>query len=94
KLNREKGITVVWITHFMEEAALADRVVVLNKGQIAMDGAPREVFGRVEALKALGLDVPPMAELSRMLTEGGLALPEGILTVDDMEKELKACLSK
>ena len=94
KLNREKGITVVWITHFMEEAALADRVVVLHHGQIAMDGTPREVFSQVEPLKALGLDVPPMAELSRMLTEGGLALPAGILTVDDMVKELTACLSK
>jgi len=94
KLNREKGITVVWITHFMEEAALADRVVVLDHGQIALDGVPREVFSLVEPLKALGLDVPPMAELSRMLGEGGLALPAGILTVDDMVKELKACLSK
>ena len=94
KLNREKGITVLWITHFMEEAALADRVVVLSKGQIVMDGVPREVFSKVEALKALGLDVPPMAELSRMLGEGGLALPEGILTVEDMVKELTACLSK
>ena len=94
KLNREKGITVVWITHFMEEAAQADRVVVLDHGAIAMDGAPREVFSQVEALKALGLDVPPMAELSGMLRQGGLALPEGILTVDDMMKELTACLSK
>lgn len=94
KLNHEKGITVVWITHFMEEAALADRVVVLDHGQIALDGVPREVFSQVEPLKALGLDVPPMAELSRMLGEGGLTLPAGILTVDDMVKELKACLSK
>ena len=94
KLNRDKGITVVWITHFMEEAALADRVVVLHHGAIAMDGTPREVFSQVEKVKALGLDVPPMAELSRMLTDAGLPLPEGILTVDDMAKELKACLSK
>jgi len=94
KLNRDKGITVVWITHFMEEAAQADRVVVLDHGAVAMDGSPREVFARVEELKALGLDVPPMAELSRMLCEGGLALPAGILTVDDMVKELKQCLSR
>jgi len=94
KLNRVKGITVVWITHFMEEAALADRVVVLDHGKIALDGVPREVFSQVEQLKTLGLDVPPMAELSRMLDEGGLTLPAGILTVDDMVKELKACLSK
>lgn len=94
KLNREKGITVVWITHFMEEAALADRVVVLHHGQIAMDGTPHEIFSQVEPLKKLGLDVPPMAELSRMLTEGGLPLPAGILTVEDMVKELTVCLSK
>ncbi|NLI21041.1 MAG: energy-coupling factor transporter ATPase [Clostridiales bacterium] len=94
KLNRDKGITVVWITHFMEEAALADRVVVLHQGHIEMDGTPREVFSQVERLKALGLDVPPMAELSGMLAAGGLALPAGILTVDDMVKELRACLSK
>ena len=92
KLNREKGITVVWITHFMEEAAKADRVVVLDHGAVAMDGTPREVFARVEELKSLGLDVPPMAELSRMLGESGLPLPAGILTVDDMVKELKQCL--
>ena len=94
KLNREKGITVVWITHFMEEAALADRVVVLHKGGIAMDGTPREVFSQVEPLKKLGLDVPPMAELAQMLADAGLPLPSGVLTVDDMVKELKACLSK
>jgi len=94
KLNRDKGITVVWITHFMEEAALADRVVVLHEGAIAMDGAPRAVFSQVDALKGLGLDVPPMAELAAMLGEGGLRLPAGILTVDDMVKELTACLSK
>ena len=92
KLNREKGITVVWITHFMAEAAKADRVVVLDHGAVAMDGTPREVFARVEELKSLGLDVPPMAELSRMLGESGLPLPAGILTVDDMVKELKQCL--
>ncbi len=92
KLNRDKGITVIWITHFMEEAALCDRVLVLHHGAIAMDGVPREVFNRVEELKKLGLDVPPMAELAGMLRQSGLPLPAGILTVDDMVKELKACL--
>ena len=94
KLNREKGITVVWITHFMEEAARADRVVVLHRGAIAMDGTPREVFSQVEKVKELGLDVPPMAELAQELCDAGLSLPAGILTVDDMMKELTACLSK
>ena len=92
RLNREQGMTVIWITHFMEEAAAADRVVVLDKGRIAMDGAPAEVFSQVEQIKALGLDVPPMAELAMRLAEGGLPLPSGVLTVADMVKELKKAL--
>ena len=87
KLNREKGMTVVWITHFMEEAAVADRLVVMNDGSVAMEGTPR-----VEEIKALGLDVPPMAELAQTLRERGMPLPEGILTVSDMVKELKDVL--
>ena len=92
KLNREKGMTVVWITHFMEEAAVADRLVVMNDGSVAMEGTPRQVFSRVEEIKALGLDVPPMAELAQTLRDKGLPLPEGILTVSDMVKELKNVL--
>ena len=92
KLNREKGMTVVWITHFMEEAAQADRLIVMNDGSVALEGTPRQVFSRVEEIKALGLDVPPMAELAQTLRERGLPLPEGILTVSDMVKELKTVL--
>ena len=92
KLNREKGMTVVWITHFMEEAAVADRLVVMNDGSVAMEGTPRQVFSRVEEIKALGLDVPPMAELAQTLRDKGLPLPEVILTVSDMVKELKDVL--
>ena len=92
KLNREKGMTVVWITHFMEEAAVADRLVVMNDGSVAMEGTPRQVFSRVEEIEALGLDVPPMAELAQTLRDKGLPLPEGILTVSDMVKELKDVL--
>lgn len=92
KLNREQGMTVIWITHFMEEAAVADRVVVLDKGKIALDGTPAEVFSQVQKVKALGLDVPPMAELAMRLSAGGLVLPDGILTVADMVKELKKAL--
>ena len=94
RLNRERGMTVLWITHFMEEAAVADRVVVLDKGHVAMDGAPSEVFTRVEEIKALGLDVPPMAELAMQLRNSGMDLPAGILTVDDMVKELKQKLCR
>ena len=92
KLNREKGMTVVWITHFMEEAAVADRLIVMNDGSVALEGTPRQVFSRVEEIKALGLDVPPMAELAQTLRERGMPLPEGILTVSDMVKELKNVL--
>ena len=92
KLNREQGMTVIWITHFMEEAAVADHVVVLDKGKIALDGTPAEVFSQVQKVKALGLDVPPMAELAMRLRAGGLSLPDGILTVADMVKELKKAL--
>ncbi len=92
KLNRDQGMTVIWITHFMEEAAVADRVVVLDKGKIALDGTPAEVFSQVQKVKALGLDVPPMAELAMRLRAGGLSLPDGILTVADMVKELKKAL--
>jgi len=92
RLNRDKGITVVWITHFMEEAAFADRVIVLHQGGIAMDGTPGEIFSQVREIKALGLDVPPMAELAAELREAGLPLPSDILTVADMVKELKNTL--
>ena len=91
-LNREKGITVVWITHFMEEAATADRIVVMDKGSIAMDGTPREVFSQVDKVKALGLDVPPMAEMAMELRKRGLPLSTNILNVSDMLKELKETL--
>ena len=94
RLNREQGMTVLWITHFMEEAAQADRVVVMNKGRVAMDGTPAEVFSQVEEIKKLGLDVPPMAELAMELRRDGLDLPQGILTVNDMVKELKQKLCR
>ena len=88
KLNRERGITVIWITHFMEEAAEADRILVLDQGKAALEGTPREIFSRVEEIKALGLDVPPMAELAWRLNQSGFHLKDGILTVEEMTKEL------
>lgn len=96
KLNREQGITVLWITHFMEEAALCDRVIVMSDGKLVTQGTPREVFRRVDDLKALRLDVPPMAELCQELNAAGMDLPEGILTVEEMAKEVarKLCPSK
>lgn len=88
KLNKEEGKTVVHITHFMDEATEADRVIVMDKGKIKMEGKPREIFARVEELKTLGLDVPQMTELSYELNQEGIRIKEDILTVEEMVEEL------
>ena len=88
KLNREKGITVVWITHFMEEAARCQQVFVMEKGQIVMQGSPRDVFADPEKMQSLRLDAPPVARLAHALRKEGMPLPAGILTVDEMVKEV------
>ncbi len=80
RLNRERGITVVHITHYMEEAAQADRVLVMDKGQIAFSGTPAEVFSQVEKMRALHLDIPQAAELCEQLTALGVAMPRGVIT--------------
>ena len=79
KLNREFGITVILITHYMDEAVKADRVIVMAGGRIAMDGTPKEVFRNVERMKKLGLDVPQATELAYRLRKKGFKLPEDIL---------------
>lgn len=91
-LNREKGITVVWITHFMEEAAQADRVIVVNEGAIAAQGTPRELFSQVELMRRLHLDVPHMTDLAESLRREGMPLPSGILTVEEMAEEVAKLL--
>ena len=88
KLNREEGITIVWITHFMEEAVQADRVVVMDRGRIALEDTPRQVFSQMDKVLALGLDVPEMMKLSARLVAAGVKLPQGIMTVDEMAVEL------
>ncbi len=88
RINRERGITVMWITHFMEEAAQADRVIVMDDGCIVMDGTPREVFSRVDEVKRIGLDVPGMTELALELSREGLAIRTDILTVEEMAEEI------
>ena len=88
RLNREGGITVVLITHYMEEAALADRVVVMEEGRVLMDGSPREVFAQVDALRELGLDVPQPTALCAALREQGVPLPEGLLTPEECAEAL------
>lgn len=84
RLHEEQGITIVLITHFMEEAALADRVIVMADGHVTMDGTPREVFCEAAKLKKLGLDVPLATELGCELRASGLALPKDILTDDEL----------
>lgn len=79
KLNKEFGITVILITHYMDEAVKADRVVVMDGGRIAMDGTPKEVFRNVERMKKLGLDVPQATELAYRLRKKGFKLPDDIL---------------
>jgi len=88
RLNRELGMAVVWITHFMEEAALADRVVVMANGRVQMEGPPREVFQQAEKLRALRLDVPPAVAVADRLRAAGVPLPKGILTLDELVEAL------
>ena len=82
-LNRDKGITVVLITHHMDEAAMADRVVVMDSGKVVMDGPPREILVRMEDLRAIGLDVPHTVELLRGLREDGFDVPLSALSVEE-----------
>lgn len=86
KLNKEKGITVVLITHYMEEAENADRVLVMNDGVIIADGTPKEIFKNVEMLKGVGLDVPQTTELLYALNKNGMAVPTNVLSVEETAK--------
>ncbi len=87
-LNDVEGITVLLITHYMEEIIHADKVFVMDKGRIAMQGTPREIFSRVEHLKHLRLDVPQVTLLAHELKKSGVGLPDGILTVEELTQEL------
>ena len=88
ELNRAEGITVLLITHYMEEATEADRIIVMDEGRIVMDGRPKEIFSRVRELKEHGLDVPQVTELAYELKEAGMPLSDGILTREQLVKEL------
>ena len=90
KLHDEQGMTIVYITHFMEEAIAADRIVLMDAGRIVMDGTPREIFAQPERVRALGLDVPLATDLAERLRHGGRDLPQDILT----DEELLHCLSR
>ena len=88
RLNKEEGISVVIITHYMSEAATANYVVVMDEGEIALSGTPREVFTQVDTVRKLGLDVPPMTELAHMLRKNGVDVRADVLTVDEMVEEV------
>ena len=88
ELNRQEKITVLLITHYMEEVIDADRVIVMDDGKLVMDGTPREIFSRVKELKEYRLDVPQVTELAYELKQAGVDLPDGILTMDELMEKL------
>lgn len=90
KLHEEQGMTIVYITHFMEEALAADRIVLMDAGQVVMDGTPHAIFSQPERVRALGLDVPLAADIAERLRRGGWDLPQDIVT----DEELLHCLSR
>ena len=89
ELNQKAGVTIILITHYMEEVIRADKVFVMDNGKIVMQGTPREIFSQVERLKQLRLDVPQVTLLAHRLREKGLDLPEGILTIGELTEELE-----
>ena len=92
RLNREKGMTIVLITHYMDEAALADRVIVMDSGELILDGTPRQVFSHVDKLKSVGLDVPQPTELANLLRESGVDISTDVLDVDECVTALSKVL--
>ena len=87
-LNREKNVTLILITHYMEEVIRADKVYIMDQGHVVMQGTPREIFSQVEKLKEYRLDVPQVTLLAHELRKEGLALPEGILTRRELAEAL------
>lgn len=84
ELNRAKGITVIMITHYMQEAALAKRMIVFNKGEVVMDDAPRKLFARIPEITELGLELPPAAALAQRLRESGVELATDIISTEEL----------
>ena len=94
-LHRESGATIVMVSHSMDDvAAMAERVIVMNHGKVAMDGAPREVFSRGAELRAIGLDVPQAVELAQKLREKGFDVPEGIYKIEEVRAAVEAIVGK
>ena len=91
ELNRQEKVTVILITHYMEEVIHADKVIVMDKGKVVMQGTPEEIFSQVEKLKSLRLDVPQVTLLAYELKKAGLDLPDGILSMEELTEALEAC---
>ena len=88
ELNEKEGVTVILITHYMEEVVFADHVYVMDSGQVVMSGVPREIFSQVDTLKKYGLDVPQVTLLAYELKKAGLRIPDGILTIEELVSAL------
>ncbi|MFZ5826191.1 MAG: energy-coupling factor transporter ATPase [Bacillota bacterium] len=94
RLNRDLGMAVVWITHFMEEASAADRVVVMAEGKVQVEGSPREVFRQADRLRELRLSVPPAVLTAERLRAQGIPVPDSVLTLDELVEALCQLSSK
>jgi energy-coupling factor transport system ATP-binding protein len=94
ELNRREGVTIILITHYMEEVIDADSVFVMDNGKLIMQGTPRQIFSQTEKLKSLRLDVPQVTELAYELKQSGIPLPDGILTKEELVGELKMIVSE
>ena len=90
-LNQVEDVTVLLITHYMEEVIYADKVLVMDEGKVVMQGTPREIFSQVEQLQKYRLDVPQVTLLAHELKKAGLPVPDGVLTVDELVEELCRC---
>lgn len=94
RLNKEEHISIILITHYMEEVIGADRVIVMSDGRVVMDGSPKEVFAKVDELKSYRLDVPQVTQLAYELRKSGIDMPEAILSIDEFVKELLTILKE
>ena len=94
KLNKEEKVTVIAITHYMEEAVKADRILVINHGELVMSGTPKEIFSREEELTKIGLELPPVCQIAKGLKEQGLQLNNGILTEEELLEAICESLQK
>ena len=88
ELNHSEKVTIILITHYMDEAVRADKIFVMDKGKVVMDGTPKEIFSQVEKLKSIRLDVPQATELAYMLNKAGIPVSQGILTSEELVDEL------